>query len=279
MRAYVLVSYGRYTNVMITLAVAAIGLFVYMSFAFALAVYMKDNGVADIAYGCAFILLSWVTYTGESHPLAGLIATILATVWGLRLATRIYFKNRYKPEDFRYKKWREEWGKSFLVRSYFQVFMLQGIIIFIIALPVMLLNVYTLPVALTWVSLLGVLVWLKGFFFEAVGDYQLDRFLKDSANKGHIMQKGLWHFTRHPNYFGESLMWWGIGLLAYGELALVWGYTVALVAFVSPVLITFLLLRVSGVPLLEEHFSGPEWEAYKARTSVFIPWFPKRKQA
>ena len=259
-----------------TLLIAGIGLFVYMTFAFCLALYQRDNGVADIAYGCGFILLAWVSWTGGMHSLAGALLSIFVTVWGLRLAVRIYAKNWNKPEDFRYKAMRDRWGKNVVVRSFFTIFMLQGALIFIIALPVMLTNVYATAPGLSLLSWLGSIIWAKGFLFETVGDYQLDMFRKNPLNKGHIMNTGLWYFTRHPNYFGESLMWWGIALVAYSQLTLVWGYALALVVVISPITITYLLLKVSGIPLLEAHFSGEEWEGYKKRTNSFIPWFPKK---
>jgi steroid 5-alpha reductase family enzyme len=123
---------------------------------------------------------------------------------------------------------------------------------------------------------LGLVIWLKGFFFESVGDWQLARFMRNPENKGKIMDKGLWKYTRHPNYFGESIMWWGLAITSCAVLSHVWGIG-SVAAFIGPAVITFLLLKVSGVPLLEAHFAGnPAWEEYKARTSVFIPLPPKK---
>jgi len=259
---------------MVPLILPAFVLLVYMSTAFIIAVQSKDNSIADIAYGLGFTLIAWFTYQLGVHTVAGIVTTVLVTLWGARLSSRIYLKNKGKGEDFRYKKWREEWGKGFLLRSYLQVFLLQGAIIFMIALPVLLLNVYGND-SVGLLAIVGLLVWLVGFFFEVVGDLQLDGFLSKKENKGHIMQSGLWKFTRHPNYFGESTMWWGIGLICYDVLSVSWNPFYALVVFVSPALITFLLLKISGVPLLEAHFSGDEWEAYKASTNVFFPWKKK----
>jgi steroid 5-alpha reductase family enzyme len=264
------------------LLIALIGLFIYMCFAFTIAAVQKNNGIADVAYGWGFVLVAWVTYISGAQPLAGLIATILATIWAARLSIRIYLRNRGKPEDFRYKSMREKWGKSAAINSFFQVFMLQGLLIYFIALPLSLLNAYGMQTSeglagLSIIGIIGVLIWLKGFYFEAVGDYQLSRFLADPANKGKIMDRGLWHYTRHPNYYGESLMWWGIAILSSDVLSVNGNLLLTFAPFIGPILITFLLLKVSGVPLLEAHFAGkPEWEAYKAKTSVFIPWFPKK---
>lgn len=256
---------------------AALCLFIYMSSAFLIALVKKDNGVADIAYGGGFVLVSWVTYFVGLMNLTGLLATILVTIWAARLSFRIYRRNHGKPEDFRYRQWREEWGNWFTVRSFFQVFMLQGVILFIIALPVLMLNTLDVSVGISVIAYIGLLIWLKGFFFEATADYQLDRFIHAPENKGKIMDQGLWHYSRHPNYYGESLMWLGIAVMSFGTLFAQLGMA-ALDIFISPILITFLLIKVSGIPLLEKRFAGnAEWEAYKAKTSPFIPWFPKNR--
>ncbi len=256
---------------------AGLYLFLYMCFAFVISLIRKDNGTADIAYGWGFVLLAWTTYALGMPGLPAFIVSILVTIWAARLSIRIYLRSIGKPEDFRYKKWREEWGKTFVWRSFLQVYVLQGIVIYLVSIPVMMLNIYNGPIIFGLIALLGLLVWLKGFLFETIGDYQLARFIHNPANKGHVMDRGLWHFTRHPNYYGESLMWWGIALVTFGTLGAITPLWFAAIAFVGPVLITFMLLKVSGVPLLEAHFAGqPEWEAYKAKTSVFIPWFPKK---
>jgi steroid 5-alpha reductase family enzyme len=180
-------------------------------------------------------------------------------------------RNLGKPEDFRYAKWREEWGKWLIPRSFLQVYMLQGFFMYIISLSVSLPkdagDTYSIPLLVT-----GLVIWIAGFFFEAVGDYQLKVFLADSANRGKIMNRGLWHYTRHPNYFGEATMWWGIFLLALSGGA-------SLLTVLSPLTITGLLLFVSGVPLLEKAMADkPGYAEYAARTSIFVPWFPKKKE-
>jgi steroid 5-alpha reductase family enzyme len=266
---------------MTNLLIALFCLFVYMCAAFVISLVRKDNGTADIAYGWGFVLVAWVTFLlMPIHGPFSFLATILATIWAARLSIRIFLRNRNKPEDFRYKTWREQWGKSFIVRSFLQIYMLQGAVIYIVVLPVSLLNTFgVLPgigIAGIIFGFLGLIIWLKGFFFESVGDWQLARFMRNPENKGKIMDKGLWKYTRHPNYFGESLMWWGLAITSCAVLSDVWGIG-SVVAFIGPAVITFLLLKVSGVPLLEAHFAGnPAWEAYKARTSVFIPLPPKK---
>ncbi|HEY0948147.1 MAG TPA: DUF1295 domain-containing protein [Candidatus Paceibacterota bacterium] len=259
------------------LLTAAGTLFVYMCIAFIVSLVRKDNGTADIAYGWGFALVAWVTFFLGTQSVLGFVLSAIATVWAARLSIRIYLRNRGKPEDFRYKKWREEWGKTFVLRSFLQVYMLQGLVIFLVSLPVALTNLFADSVAeaLMPLAAFGIFAWLVGFYFEAVGDYQLARFLGKPENKGKVMDQGLWRYTRHPNYFGESLMWWGIAIASCAAL-LSMSATLALAGFVSPILITYLLLKVSGVPMLEARFAGnPEWEAYKKRTSVFIPLPPK----
>ena len=193
---------------------------------------------------------------------------MLVTFWGARLSLRIYLKNRSKPEDFRYAKWRSEW-RWFRLRSYVQIFLLQGIIIYIIALP--LIFVASSASTLNLLGVAGIALWFIGFLFEAIGDYQLDRFLKSTDSHGKLMTTGLWSYTRHPNYFGESTMWWGIFLITVSTGTAPWW-----IAIVSPLLITFLLLKVSGIPMLEARMSQhPDWGAYAKRTNAFIPWFPK----
>jgi steroid 5-alpha reductase family enzyme len=146
--------------------------------------------------------------------------------------------------------------------------MLQGLFLLITAYPVMLIN-HSKETGIVLLDVIGVIVWLKGFFFEAVGDYQLSKFKRNAGNKGKIMTRGLWRYTRHPNYFGETAMWWGIFLMA---LSVRYGWT----AIVSPLMITFLLLRVSGITMLEKKYVGnKEFEEYAKRTSAFFPWFPK----
>lgn len=255
---------------------ALILLFVYMCVAFAISLIRHDNGTADIAYGWGFVLVAWTTFLLGNPGSAAFLASILATVWAARLSVRIYLRNVGKPEDFRYKEWRDAWGKTFVLRSFLQVYVLQGAVIFLVALPLSLLNIYGASSGIGVLAALGFVLWGIGFFFEAVGDYQLARFIGNPQNKGKVMDQGLWRYTRHPNYFGESLMWWGLALVACVTLEPLMGLA-AYFAFVGPLLITFLLLKVSGVPLLEKRFAGkPEREAYKSKTSVFFPLPPKR---
>ncbi len=244
----------------------------YMSSLFVVALVRKNNGIADVGYGIAFLVVSAAAvYFSPAVSVSSLLLCVPLFVWAFRLAFRIYRKNRGKPEDFRYKAWRDAWGTTFVWRSFLQVYMLQGVVIFLVALPITLAVAFPSAVFSSAMLWGGLLIWVIGFLFEAVGDAQLDRFIRNPENKGKIMQSGLWKFSRHPNYFGESMMWWGLAIASAGMT------TYPFVVCVSPLLITFLLLKVSGVPMLEKRWEGnPEWESYKAKTSVFVPLPPRR---
>lgn len=253
----------------LALIVAATVILVYMTCVFLAAMAQKDNSIVDIAYGGAFVAASWaVSLTrGAGHPRQAL-ALALITLWGLRLAIHLYVRHRGRGEDFRYRAWREAWGRAFVWRSYLQIYLLQGAVVFVVLWPVLL--VLDSPGGpLGAFDAAGTLVWLVGFLFETLGDWQLLRFARDPANRGRIITRGLWRYTRHPNYFGEALLWWGVFLVGLPSPL---GWT----GVVSPVLIGLLLLFVSGIPMLEKKYEGvPEFEEYRRRTSAFLPWFPK----
>lgn len=240
-------------------------LFVYMSLWFVVSLIKKRNDVADVAWGLGFVLLAWVSFfLSDDSGVRGLLVNILVSIWGLRLALHIHSRNKGKTEDYRYLAWRNEWGKWFYPRSYVQVYLLQGFLLFMIVLPVLVIN-KSLVSSLGWFDLLGVVVWLFGFYFEVVGDAQLAQFIKNPANKGKLMQSGLWAYTRHPNYFGEVLLWWGIWLIALSVPS-------GIFAIIGPLTITFLIFRVSGIPMLEKKMEeNPEFLEYKRKTSMFIP--------
>ncbi|MBP6859193.1 MAG: DUF1295 domain-containing protein [Candidatus Magasanikbacteria bacterium] len=244
-------------------------LFAYMNVWFIVSLIKKRNDVADIAWGWGFVVLAWASFfLSKTVSWQSVLVNILITIWGFRLALHIYARHRGRQEDYRYLEWRKQWGKWFFVRSYFQVFILQGVFLFLIALPAIFLNLHS---TFSWVfGIIGLLIWLVGFFFEAVGDYQLSRFIGNPDNKGKIMQGGLWHYTRHPNYFGEVAQWWGIFIIALCAAG-------SFVTIIGPLTISILILFVSGIPLLEKKYIGnADFENYKKRTSVFFPWFVKK---
>ena len=257
---------------MLSFVVAAAGaVFVYMIAVFLIAVLAKDNSIVDVAWGPGFILVAVVTFwLRPGSEARHLLITLLVAIWGLRLAIHIYLRNRGRGEDFRYAKWRKDWGRWFIPRRFFQVFMLQGIFMLIISSPLVLVN-RSPESGLTLLDALGGILWFIGFLFEAVGDYQLKRFKQKPESKGKIMTTGLWKYARHPNYFGEATLWWGIWLIA---LSVDSGWA----AIISPLTISFLLLKVSGVKMLEKKYAGnEEFAAYARRTSPFFPWFLKKK--
>jgi steroid 5-alpha reductase family enzyme len=251
-----------------TSEVAALVLFLYMTTLFLLAVLHHDNSIADVAWGPGFILVAWTTLlTVGSFTPRQLIACAFILIWGARLAIRIYLRNRGKG-DVRYRKWRESWGKAFLIRSYFQVFILQGCILLLNISPILVINTYDVG-KLGILDAFGILLWVLGFLFESISDWQLDRFIADTNNRGKIMDRGLWRYSRHPNYFGEVTMWWGLFVLA---LSVPRGW----ISIVGPLAITTTILFVSGIPMTEKLMEkNPAFAVYKRQTSVFFPWFPK----
>ena len=240
-------------------------LFIYMSLWFVFSLLKKRNDVADVAWGLGFVLLTWTSFfiSGDSGA-RGILVGVLVSIWGLRLAWHIHMRNKGKTEDYRYLAWRKEWGGWFYVRSYFQVYILQGIFLFLIVMPVLLIN-KSGGATFGLLDTFGLVVWIMGFYFEVVGDMQLAKFIKDPMNKGKIMQSGLWAYTRHPNYFGEVTQWWGLWLVALSVPGGVFG-------IIGPITITFLILKVSGIPMLEKKMAeNSEFAEYKRRVSVFIP--------
>jgi len=249
-------------------------LFFYMVFVFLIAYFKEDNSIIDTAWGLGFILLALYSFFSAEHIVQRhILITILVLIWGFRLSGYITLKNWGKSEDPRYKAWRDAWmkyGKGyFFGRSFLQIYMLQALFLFIISLPIIVVNASTKS-ALSLLDIIGVLVWLTGFIFESVGDYQLLLFLKEEKNHGSILMSGLWRYTRHPNYFGEMLIWWGLFLIA---INVPYGW----ITCISPLTISYLLFFVSGIPMTESLFDGhEEYEKYKRQTSAFFPWFVRK---
>jgi len=252
-----------------TFGIVASVLFGYMCLWFIASLVKKRNDVADIAWGLGFILVALLSlFLTKTVSLSSVLVTFLVIIWGIRLALHIYLRNKGKPEDKRYAAWRVEWGKWVVLRSFFQVFILQGLLLFIIAIPIVLVNISTPK--LSPITIAGLIVWLIGFYFESVGDKQLKNFLSDPTNKGKVLNTGLWKYTRHPNYFGEVTMWWGIWLISLSSPLL------GALSIVGPLTITFLILKVSGVPMLEKNMTtNPLFQDYIKTTSKFLPWWPK----
>jgi steroid 5-alpha reductase family enzyme len=233
---------------------------------------LRNSSIVDIFWGTGFVLVAWLTFVlfPDGYLPRKILSVAIVTVWGLRLSIHIFLRNKGKGEDFRYQKWRKEAGASWWYRSFFKVFLLQGILMWIISLPVIAAQVSPKS-PLNFLDYLGVVVWAIGFFFEAAGDTQLVSFKSNPANKGKVLDSGVWKYSRHPNYFGDAFQWWGFYILA---LSAGYGWTV-----ISPVIMTLLLVRVSGVALLEKTLkeSKPEYKEYMETTSSFFPLPPRKK--
>lgn len=230
---------------------------------------LRDSGIVDIFWGTGFVLTAWTVFViSDGSASRRLLLVVLTSLWGARLTIYLAWRNLGKAEDYRYAAMRAKWGARWWWWSYFQVFILQGVLIWIVSLPVQAGQVPTTP-DLGWLALAGSIVWLIGVLFEGIGDLQLARFKADPANKGRVMDGGLWRYTRHPNYFGNFLIWWGIWLVA-AESGAWW-------TVVGPLVMSILLLRVSGVAMLERTITErrPGYAEYIRRTSAFLPRPPR----
>lgn len=256
--------------------VNAIVLFIFFVLFFIIAQIKKNNGLADMAWGLGFVVvaISSLLYS-NTYTVPAIVVTVLVMLWGFRLFFFIGLRNWNKPEDFRYVDMRKKWKTNIPLKAFFKVFIFQGILLYIISLPIQLVNLNAVSLTSNQsflVLILGVMLWLIGFYFEAVGDAQMKTFKKDPTNKGKIMESGLWKYTRHPNYFGETVMWWAVWIVSISGFALI-----NLAGIIGPIVITYLLLFVSGVPLLEKKYKdNPLFQEYAKKTSVFIPLPPKK---
>ncbi len=233
---------------------------------------LKNSSIVDIFWGTGFVITTWVVFalTPEGFAARKWLVSLLVTIWGLRLSLHILFRNWGKPEDFRYQVWRKQAGGAWWWRSFLKVFLLQGFLMWIIAASIVAAQTSALPNQLTWLDYVAMPVWAIGFFFEAVGDWQLAHFKANPANKGKVMNTGVWRYTRHPNYFGDATQWWAYYLIA----AAAGGFW----TIFSPMIMTGLLMRVSGVTLLEKTLkeTKPGYKEYVETTSEFVPWFPRK---
>lgn len=238
----------------------------YMTLLFIGSIIKRDMSIVDIGWGMGFVGCAWYALSSVTEYNARmLLVTLLITLWGVRLSTYLLLRNYGKPEDKRYTALRASWGAHAVLISYFKVFMLQGVLMLIIATPAI-ITAYAPAQPIAWYSLCGIVLWIVGFLFQAIGDAQLHHFLHTQNRTARILTTGLWRYTRHPNYFGELAMWWGIFILV---VPVSWGW----LAVISPLTISFLLLYVSGIPMLEKPFEhDPEFQAYKMRTSALVPW-------
>ncbi|MBO0441832.1 DUF1295 domain-containing protein [Candidatus Enterococcus ikei] len=245
--------------------------FIYFTLLFFLAQALHNNSIVDLAWGLGFVIVGVTGYLSmPNKTVVSMIILGLVAVWGIRLFLHLAKRNIGKPEDYRYVNMRKRWGKHLAkLKAYLNVFVLQGVLLLVVSMPIL----FTMTSSVNtfyWWNGLGIIVWLIGFSFETIGDYELTQFKKDSRNHGKLLTSGLWSITRHPNYFGEALSWWGIFLISLNEVRNIWG-------IIGPITITLLLLFVSGVPLLEKKYKDrSDFIAYAKKTPKFVPFIGKK---
>lgn len=238
----------------------------YFTVFFIVAQIIKNNSIVDVGWGAGFVLTSWLLFfISGDYTITKIIVNILVSLWGLRLFYSILRRNLFEAEDFRYAAWRKAWGKWVVPRAFLQVFMLQAFIQFVVGSTSYYINVNNLD--FKWVSVIGIVIWIIGYYYEVLGDYQLKMHIKNKT--GGLLKTGLWAHTRHPNYFGEAIMWWGIFLFA-----LLNGVPVYYI--ISPIII-HLVLRFISIPLLEEKMEKYDgWNDYASIVPIHFPIVGKK---
>jgi steroid 5-alpha reductase family enzyme len=247
------------------LGIVSIVIWAYVTLLFLISLVIKRNDIADVAWGPGIAIVGIVSILYvESPSLVHILIVSSTCIWATRLAVRISIRNSKKNEDSRYAQWRTSWRKFFYVRSYGQVYVLQGFLMIVMGYIFIHVAHFDSPVFIPSVFI-GLLAWLFGFVFEIISDYQLDQFISNKNNKGAIMQSGLWKYSRHPNYFGEVTLWWGLWITVATSLS-------SFIALISPLLITFLILKVSGIPMAEKHLKDkPGFKEYAQKTRALFP--------
>lgn len=240
----------------------------YMSLWYAFARYVKRVDVVDSAWGLGFVYIAAIAYYLQPDTSwVKLLSLVLVAIWGFRLFGHLSLRNSKRAEDPRYEVFKEKWGSSFWLKTYFNIYLLQGVLIALISIPIFAIMRTVEPQA-NPITILGFGLWIFGIIFESIADYQLQQFVR-TKKKGQIMQSGLWKYSRHPNYFGEVCVWWGAALVALSLDK--W------VGLVGAILITVLITKVSGLPPLEKRYStNKAYQAYKKRTSALVPLPAKR---
>jgi len=265
---------------------SALFLIMYFTLWYLAGIVLKNAGIVDIGWGAGFVLLSVWTLI-NAYSLNGLILSLPIWIWGIRLAAHIGKRNLGKPEDFRYAQFRKEWGKVYYVRSYFQLFLFQALLMGIISLPFLLgihFSYQSTQLSTALVSdtvmqfdtiritalVLGYILWLTGLICETVADAQLHHFVHNKDKKEELIQTGLWKYSRHPNYFGEIVFWWGVYIVALSVGAPWW-------SFVGPLTINLVIRYISGVPMLEARMMHKRGFAeYAKNTPIFVPFINKK---
>lgn len=250
-------------------------LLTYFTIWFIISQIKKNNGLIDIAWGASFIVtaISSLILSQEIN-IYKIVITTVTIIWGLRLTIYLFIRNWNKDEDFRYQAMRKKWQTKLKTKAFLKVFLSQSIFSYIIALPILITNLYakdTLGTLSLLILILGTLIFLTGFITEVLADFQLKKFKSNPINKNKILNTGVWNYTRHPNYFGEATLWIGIGIIGLSPLTLI-----SLIGIISPIIITFLLRYVTGVPLLEKKYKNNlAYQEYSKNTPIFIPKIKK----
>ncbi len=235
-------------------------------------IYLKNVSIVDLFWGFGFVVSVLFFYLNtDGISTRKILLLIMVAIWGLRLSIYLAWRNIGKGEDFRYAQFRKNYGEHrYWWISFFQTFLLQGLLMWLISAPLLGAMFYSQNISLGILDFIGIAFWIIGISFEAGGDFQLARFKSNQNNKGKILNTGFWRYTRHPNYFGDSAVWWG-----YGFICLAAGSYIPLL---GSILMTALIIKVSGVALLEKSLKDtkPQYREYIEKTSAFIPWFPKK---
>jgi steroid 5-alpha reductase family enzyme len=250
-------------------AVAAV-----MLVSWGVSIWRRDASVADVAWGLGFVLIAWVSFAlaDGAEPRKTLVV-VLTSIWGLRLAAYLAWRKAREEEDFRYRELRARYGRRFPLVSLVAVFGFQGLGMWTVSLPLQAAQVPDTPSGLTALDFVGLGIWAVGMLFETVGDFQLARFKANPRNRGKVLDRGLWRYTRHPNYFGDFCVWWGFYLIALAAEDTWWSVA-------GPLMMSCILLRLSGVPVMERHMRQQRhgYEDYTRRTSAFWPWPTGRRR-
>jgi steroid 5-alpha reductase family enzyme len=241
-----------------------------MSICYVVCILKKNNGLVDMFWGMGFVGIAIISYLlSDDKTILKLLFNLIICIWGIRLSIFLGIRNWGKEEDFRYANWRREWGKTFYWRTYLQVHLFQGFFMFLIALPIMFINQYKFIFQSNLLLIVASLICVIGVLIEGFADYQKYQFRKNSTDKDVFITNGLWKYSRHPNYFGEIVFWWGVFIFSLG-------FEYWYISLISPLIITFLLLFVSGIPMLEKKYDdNTAYQLYKKETSALIIWWRK----
>jgi steroid 5-alpha reductase family enzyme len=243
-----------------------------MSLIWIISISIRNVSIVDIFWGLGFVIICWFYFfTTQNSGTRKIFLVTMVTVWGLRLSIYIGWRNWGKGEDFRYREFRNKYGKNnYWWISFFQTFLLQGLIMWLISAPLLGAQYYGHDKSLQALDYLGIIIWIIGFTFEAGGDFQLARFRSDPGNKGKVLNTGFWKYSRHPNYFGDAAAWWGYGIMCLSAGSYI--------PVLGSLLMTVLIIKVSGVALLEKSLTEQkhQYKEYIEKTSAFIPWPPKK---